>query len=99
MPCGVKKDHVMQLKPSNWCITVAMKTQMTTMIFDKKAPQWYSIKKHHKYALKYSESTAMLSWDDYQIEMSDHCNISESMMFWVTQSRNFKKKIIKSNFR
>ena len=38
------KDPIMQLKPSNGCITAAMKTQMTTMIFNRK---------HHNHSLKY----------------------------------------------
>ena len=56
VPCGVKKDPVMQLKPSNWCITAAMKTQITTMIFNRK---------HQNHALKYFKPIATLSWDDH----------------------------------
>ena len=46
------KDPVMQLKPSNGCKTVAMKIQMTTMIFSKK---------YHNHSLRYlSQSTKLI---------------------------------------
>ena len=47
-------------------------------------------KTHHNYILKYFEPTAMLSWDDHQIEMLDLCNISEFIMFQIIPIQKLK---------
>ena len=63
------KYPVMQLKPSNWCITAA------------KWPQWYSIQHPHNYALTILDKDMrfIVTWKISKVNLNNYILVSSNL--------------------